>query len=221
VATRPSNSLSKTEASAFAKEVESLKGAADFSYGNFTVFKGNNGEIISTGEKAVSLGRWVKVSMIAWDEHFEVSPNSKSEKSRELVAYSDDGETIDRVIGENYKSWEGKPLKSYVEFLQNEMDYPEAGSRRFIDVAAVVHEAESNEDFNGEVIQVTLSQSSIPSFSRYQERLVQKARAIARGIPGVQVPTDPFTFYFVRELAQANGNNWTKLEVVDKLPARL
>ncbi len=214
--------LSKNEASAFAKEVEALKGAADFSYGNYTVFKGNNGEIVSTGtEKQTSLGRWVKVTMIAWDDHFEISPNSKSEKSRDLVAYSKDGETVDRVIGEKYQGWAGKPVSEYLDFLQNEMDYPDAASRRFIDVGCAVHQAEGNDAFNGEIIQVTLSQSSIPSFSRYQEKLVQKARAIARGVPGVKVPEDPFTFYFLRELASANGNNWTKLEVLDRLPAKI
>jgi len=213
--------VSRGEASAFAKEVEAMKGAADFSYGNFPVFKGNNGEIIGTGDTKASFGRWVKVSMIAWDEHWEISPNSKNEKSRDYVAYSTDGQTLGHVISKEYATWIGKPITQYIEHLRNEMDYPLADSRPFVDVVCVVHESESNDAYNGEIVQITLSKTSIQSFKQYQEKLLQKARAVARGIPGVQVPADPFTFYFLRELASANGNNWTKLVVVDKLPPKL
>jgi hypothetical protein len=211
----------RAEASAFAKEVEEMKGAADFAYGNYAVFKGNNGALVQTGDGGGNLGRWAKVSMIAWDDHFEISPGSKSEKSKDAVGYSKDGETVDSIIGSQYGNWVGKPVAEYVHFLQTDADYPDAKMGRFIDVACVVHEADSEDAFNGEIIQVTLSQSSIPSFSQYQEKLVMKAKAIARGIPGVVVPEDPFTFYFLRELASKNGNNWTKLKVLDKLPAKL
>ena len=211
----------KSEASAFAAEVEAMKGAADFSYGNYPTFKGNNGEIIGTGDTKDSFGRWVKVSMIAWDNHWEVSPNSKNEKSRDCVAYSKDGETISNVISREFDEWVGQPINEYVAYMRSELGYVEAGSRPFIDVCCVVHESESSDAYNGEIIQITLSKSSMTSFKKYQENLVQKARAVARGIPGVAVPKDPFTFYFLRELASSNGNNWTKLVVVDKLPAKL
>lgn len=209
----------KAEATAFQKEVEAMKGAADFSYGNYSVFKGNNGEIMQTGGD--KLGRWVKVSMIAWDDHTEVSPGSKSEKSKEAVAYSKDGITVDSVIGKQYLNWVGKKVADYVQYLRTDGDYPEARDSRFVDVAAVVHEADAEDKFNGEIIQITLSKSSIPSFQAYQENLVMKARAVARGIPGVKVPEDPFTFYFLRDVTTKGDNTWTKLRVVSALPAKL
>lgn len=210
----------RAEASAFQKEVEAMKGAADFSYGNYPVFKGNNGEIMQTGGD--KLGRWVKVSMIAWDDHTEVSPGSKSEKSKEAVAYSNDGIVIDSVIGKDeYGSWVGKKVTDYVEFLKNDGDYPEASASRFVDIACVVHESDSEDKFNGEIIQITLTKSSIPSFQSYQEQLVGKAKAVARGIPGVKLPADPFTFYFLRDVTTKGDNTWTKLKVVSVLPAKL
>lgn len=219
---RAVTTTSKGEASAFQKEVEAMKGAADFSYGNYPVYKGNNGEIVNINDNKDSLGRWVKVSMIAWDDHYEVSPGSQSEKSKEAVAYTKDGVTIDSVIGkERFGGWVGKNAMDYVNFLRDEEDFSEAGIRRFIDVACVVHEYESGADIAGEIIQITLSESSIPSFSAYQEKLKAKAKAVARGIPGVVVPEDPFTFYFLRELAEKGSNKWTKLKVLDKLPAKL
>jgi hypothetical protein len=123
----------RAQASAFAKEVEEMKGAADFRYGNFKVFKGNNGEIMETG--GAKLGRWVKVSMIAWDEHYEISPGSKSEKSKEAVGYSKNGLTIDSIIGSDYARFIGTPVDDYVKYLQNDGDYPEAKKGRFIDIA--------------------------------------------------------------------------------------
>lgn len=205
----------------FSKEVEALKGAADFSYGNFTVFKGIQGEIKGIGDSTASLGRWAKGTMIAWDEHFEISPGSKTEKSKDAVAYSKDGITVDNVVGEDLRQWQGKAVADYVAYLKSEMDYDQAGSRRFIDVAFAVLETESNEEFVGEIIQVTLSQSSIPSFKKYQEKLVQTARCVERGVPGFKVPEDPFTFYFLRQAASKGDNDWTKLEVLIKLPAKI
>jgi hypothetical protein len=84
-----------------------------------------------------------------------------------------------------------------------------------------VHEADSEDSFNGEIIQVTLSQSSIPSFASYQETLVMKARAAARGIPGIKIPEDPFTFYFLRDVTTKGDNTWTKLKVLTSLPAKI
>jgi hypothetical protein len=210
------------EAESFAQEVEAMRGACDFSYGNYPVFKGNNGEIIGIGDNKAKLGRWIKVAMIGWDEHFEVSPGADDKEAKDFVGYSKDGITLDRCIGEmQHRQWSGKAVKDYVQHLHTVEQYDKADSRRFIDVGCILLESENDEGMQGEVIQVTLSQSSIPSFSQYQERLIQKARAAARGIPGVKVPEDPFTFYFLRELAEQGSNKWTKLRVVDKLPAKI
>lgn len=223
VAVKPAGAVvtsNKAEATAFQKEVEAMKGAADFRYGNFKVFKGNNGDIMETGGGSAKLGRWVKVSMLAWDDHTEISPGSKSDKSKEAVAYSKDGITVDSIIGSQFSEFVGKSVDDYVQYLKTDGDYPDAKKSRFIDIACIVHEADSEDTFNGEVIQVTLSQSSIPSFASYQETLVMKAKAAARGIPGVKIPEDPFTFYFLREVTTKGDNTWTKLKVLQELPKK-
>lgn len=208
------------DASGFAAKVMSMKGAADFSWGNYKVFKATNNGSIRASDDKTSLGRWVKVTMLAWDDHFEVSPNSKAEKSKDALAFSKDGRTIDRVLGDEFADWIGRPPAEYVKFLQTEHGYETANFRRFIDISCVVHEAESEDVFNGEIVQITLTQSSIPSFSQYQEQLKQKAVAVASGVVGVKVPADPFTFYLMAIAASANGNDWVKLQVVNKLPTK-
>lgn len=211
------------EASAFQNEVEAMKGGADFSYGNYAVFKGISGNIKGTGDNKTSLGPWVKVSMIAWDDRVQVSPGSDADAAKNCVAYSKDGVTVDSVIGfEKYGDWVGKKLADYIIFLKDN-DFPGASASRFIDVACVVHEGASgaSKELAGEIICISLSKSSIPSFSQYQEKLNMKAKAVARGIPGVVVPADPFTFYFIAEATsgdiRGSKKDWTKLKVSDKL----
>ena len=213
--------VNKAEASAFAKEVEAMKGGADFSYGNYAVFKAINGAIKGVGDNKANLGRWVKVSMIAWDDRVQISPGSDTEAAKDCVAYSADGVTIESVIGrDKYGSWVGKSVNDYVEHLKDS-DWPKASASRYIDVACVVHEGEtkSAKELAGEIICISLSKTSIPSFAQYQEKLNMKAKAIARGIPGVTIPADPFTFYFGTEAASKDGKDWTKLKVTDKQPS--
>jgi hypothetical protein len=205
----------------FAAELDALRAAADFSHGNFKVFKASNGEILNIAEPSEKFGRWVHGTMIGWDDHFEISPSSEDKGSKDYVAYSKDGITIDSVIGEKMRSWVGKKAADYIDFLHNSTDFQDAGSRRFIDVAFVVQAAEETEDFNGEIVQITLAQSSIKSFQQYTEQLKMKALAIKRGIPGIKLPTDPLNFYFIRETASDKGKNWTKLKVSATLPARI
>jgi hypothetical protein len=200
-----------------------MKNAANFAYGNFDVFKGVSGAVKGTGDNKVSFGRWVRVSMLAWGERLQVSPGSDSPAAKDAVAYSSDSVTIESVIGrEKYGAWVGRKVTDYVAFLKDN-DWPDAAPSAFIDVACIVHEGESaaSKEMAGETICVSLSKSSIPSFSKYQSDLEMKAKAIKRGgilASMVKVPEDPFTFYFVAEPAEKPGMAWTKLKVTAKLP---
>ena len=210
-----------TKAKEFQREINAMEGASDFSYGNFRVFKGNNGEISESGGDQATLGRWAKVRLLSWDSHHEVSPGEQSDSSKSFVAYSKDGKTIDSVIGEEQKAWIGRAVTDYLEYLRTKEEFTNAGSRRFVDMACALMAAEDEDAPIGEVIQVTLSQSSIPAFSKYQEQLTNKARCVAMGLPGFTLPSDPFTFFLVREVAKKNENKWTKLKIESTLPAKL
>lgn len=209
------------KAKEFQREVNAMKGASDFSYGNFRTFKGNNGEISESGGDQATLGRWAKVRLLSWDEHHEVSPGEQSDSSKSFVAYSKDGKTIDSVIGDEQKAWVGKSVAEYLDYLRTKEEFTNAGSRRFVDMACALMAAEDEDAPIGEVIQVTLSQSSIPAFSKYQEQLTNKARCVAMGLPGFTLPIDPFTFFLVREVAKKGENRWTKLKIESTLPAKL
>lgn len=210
------------KASQFKKEVEDMKGAGDFSYGNYDVYKGDNGEITMIGGDETSMGRWAQVRMLSWDDHYEVSPGEQGKETKEFVAYSKDGEIVDSVIGEDQKSWVGKKVADYVDYLKKEEEFENAGKRRFIDIACAVLAADTGEDAPiGKVIQVTLSQSSIPAFSKYQEDLKNTARCVAMGLPGFALPDDPFTFFFIREKASKGDKTWTKLKISATLPNKL
>lgn len=204
----------------FKKEVEAMKGAADFSYGSHRVFKAKDGVIKESGGDKVRLGRWVKGRLLAWDRHFEISPGEDGNDSGGFVAYSLDGVTIDTVIGEEQKSWEGKHCDEYVAFLRDTEEFDKASKREFIDTEVAVLGCEDEPDFTG-VIQITLSSSSIPAFKKYQSDLESTAKCVAMNLPGYKLPEDPFSIYFIREEAEKGKNSWTKIRLAATLPAKL
>ena len=209
------------QAKAFQRELDEMKGAADFSFGNYTVFKGNNGEIAQTGDNGVSFGRWVKVRLLAWDDHFETTPGSQDKGSKEFVAYSKDGKVIDHVIGEEQKKWVGGPVTQYVDYLRETEGFDKASTKRYVDLSVAVLGSDSGEEPESRIVQLVLSQSSITSFTKYQQYLKDTARCIAMGLPGFSMPEDPFTFFVIREVVSSNGNKWTKLTFNANLPAKL
>ncbi len=204
----------------FAKEVADMKGAADFTYGSHRVFKAKDGVIKETSGDKLVLGRWLKGRLLAWDRHFEISPGEDGASSAEFVAYSNDGETVDQVVGEEQRSWVGKSVADYVEYLRTTEDFDKAGKREFFDLQVAALGSEEEPAFS-EVVQVTLSSSSIPAFRKYQSGLEARAKCVVMGLPGYTVPEDPFTLYFIREAAEKGKNSWTKLKITDTLPAKI
>jgi hypothetical protein len=219
-ATSVSVAEAASSAKAFKKEVEEMKGASDFSFGNYSVFKGNNGEI-SCHETKDSFGRWVKVRLLSWDDHHEISPGENGEASKNFVAYSKDGKVIDSVIGEEQKAWVGKSCEDYANYLRDEEEFEKTKQRRFIDTACAILGSDSGDGPIGQVVQITLSESSIPAFSRHQQSLADTARAVSMGLPGFSLPEDPFTFFFIREVTSKGSNTWTKLKIASTLPAKV
>ncbi len=204
----------------FKAEVAEMKGAADFGYGSHRVFKFDNGVIKEMSGDKLVLGRWAKVRLLAWDTSYQVSPGEQGKDSGQFVAYSNDGKVIDSIIGEELKSWIGKPVDEYVEYLRTEEEFDKAGKRDFIDCEVAVMGSEDEPDFR-EVVQITLSSSSIPAFRKYQSDLEATAKCVAMGLKGYALPADPFEFYFLREAASKGTNTWTKGKIVATLPAKI
>ena len=205
----------------FQKEFNSMKGASDFSYGTYRVFKGSNGALTESGGEQADLGRWAKVRLLSWDRHFEVSPGESGASTKGFVAYSKDGVTIDSVIGEDVKAWEGRTVADYVHYLRTEEEFANTKTREFIDMACALIATDSGDGPVGRVIQITLSETSIPSFKAYQQELNDTARCQAMGLPGFVLPEDPFQLFVIREVAKRGSNTWTKLRLSANLPSKL
>ena len=213
-------SAAAERAKSLQRELDEMHGASSFNYGNYDVYKGSNGEIAKMGSDEKSLGRWAQVRLLGWDDHHEVSPGSQDKTSKTFVAYSKDGKTVDHVIGEEMRGWVGKSVAEYVENLRTTEGFEKAKVSRYVDMAVAVLACDSG-DLPTEVIQVTLSQSSIPSFTKYMQALKDKARCVAMGLPGFAMPEDPWTFYMLREVVSANNNRWTKINFTTTLPAKI
>lgn len=219
-ATSLSTSDAANAAKAFKRDVEAMKGAADFSYGTHRVFKAKDGVIKEMSGDKLVLGKWVKVHLLAWDRHFEISPGEDGASSGGYVAYSIDGVTVDTVVGEEMKSWVGKGVAEYLNHLRTVEEFADATKREFIDCQCAAMGSEEESDFSG-VIQVTLSSSSIPAFKRYQSDLEATAKCVQMGLPGYALPASPFQFYMVREAAEKGKNSWTKIKICSTLPAKV
>lgn len=227
VAVRPASAVAVVAApgnsmSAFVQQLDSMKGSLSFNFGDWDVFKGISGNIKGTGDNKASLGRWAKVSMISWADRTQISPGSDSADSKDYVAYSKDHITIDHVIGAENAMWIGRKADDYVEYLKTN-GYPKANKSMFVDIGCVLHEGESKEakEMVGDRICLSLSKSSIPSFSKYQGDLASMAICIKRGgalANLVKVPEDPFTFFVAAEPASKPGMEWTKIRVTTKMP---
>lgn len=216
--------MTKDEAAQIAKkfqrEVAEMEDGADFSFGTHRVFKAKDGVIKEMNGDKLKLGRWVKVQMLAWGRHYEISPGTDDKSSADYVAYSKDGVTVDFVVGEENKKYEGTPVADYLDFLRDDEEFDKASKREFIDVQVAVLGCEDEPEFH-EIVQVTLSSSSIPAFKKYQNDLAARAKCVAMGLPGFSVPENPFEFFFIREDAEKGKNSWTKLRIATSLPAKL
>ena len=222
-ATSLSVSDAANAAKAFKREVEEMKGASAFAYGDYQVFKADGGGISETGAgKDTKLGRWAKVRLMAWDNSYQVSPGAEGASTKDFVAYSKDGKTIDSVIGEELKSWVGKTVQDYVTYLEKEEEFSGVKVRPFIDTGCYLLGTDSGDGPVGKTVQITLSKTSMTSFSRYQQELIDNARAVSMGLPGAKLPEDPFTYYYIVERVQdAKGKKWDKLRIESVLPAKL
>lgn len=209
------------KAKAFQKELDEMRGANDFAYGNFRTFKAHNGEIMESGGEEETLGKWAKVRLIGWDNHFEVSPGEQGASTKDFVAYSKDGKIIDSVIGSELKKWVGGSVEEYLAHLRDEEDFGNAKKREFIDCACALLGTESGDGPVNSVVQITLATSSLSSFNKYQQDLKNNARCAMMGLPGFAIPEDPFTFFFVREQASKGTDKWTKLKIAASLPAKI
>lgn len=224
IAKAAATSLSSNDAAQMAKkfkaEIEAMQDAADFSWGSMRQFKAMNGTIRESGGDKLDLGRWVKVQMLAWGRSWQITPGTDGKDSAAFVAFSKDGKIIDHIIGDEQKSWEGKGVDDYLAYLQKEEEFDRASKREFIDTQCAVLGSEEEPDFN-EIVQITLSSSSIPAFRSYQTSLEAKAKCVLMGLPNFKLPENPMQFFFLREAASKGSNSWTRLRIVTDLPAKI
>ena len=109
-----------TKAKNFQKEVEAMKGALNLDYGSVQMFKANQGKIGETDGDKRKLGRYAQVRLLAWDDRYELSTGDPSKSSKDFLAFSKDGVTVDNVVGDELKKWEGKPVADYLDYLRTE-----------------------------------------------------------------------------------------------------
>lgn len=204
---------------AFKEELDSMRDAVSFDYGVLPTFKGTNGSLRETGANGTrSFGSWVQGRMMAYSGFTQVSPGGSEQKLKGFVAFSRDNKTIDQVIGDGVeRSYVGRSVQEYVDYLRNVEKLDKASAKPYLNIAILVTDSEKGDKSGveaGDVVTLVLSQTSITSFTAYEEKLRLAERAAAMGLPGKALPDDPFMLRFTCEVTRNTQNQeWTKLNV--------
>jgi len=195
-----------------------MHNAVSFGYGVFPTFKATNGAIRETGNGTRTFGTWVQGRMMGFAPFWQVSPGGSESKLKDFVAFSNDGKTIDSVIGDGVeRTYVGKPVAEYLDYLRTTEGLSDADCKPYMNIALCVVSSDKGEKSGipvGEVVALVLSKTSMTSFTAYEEKLKLSARAAAMGLPVKPISGDPFMLRFGAEVANNNkGQSWTKMTV--------
>jgi hypothetical protein len=163
------------------------------SYGELPRLKASNGNVMDNDDRV--LGEWIELQVLSFNELFVVGP-CDNKAPAELVKYSYDNLTFQ----------DGSPdtVQDYVNDLR--VNWPNAASKKYYEVVAVLRAAAKPTPYVGEMVQVQLSPTSVTGFEGYRK---QASFKIALG------KLDPELADLVRletKLVTANANTWTKFE---------
>ena len=161
-------------------------------YGELPRLKATQGRIIDNDD--ASLGEWIELQILSFNDLYVVGP-CDNKAPAELVSYSYDNVELNDGTGVS--------VSDHLKDLQQ--NWPNAASKRYIEVVAVLLASDKPSNHVGEMVQIQLAPTSVTGFNGYRK---QTAFKIAMGkLPGDRVD-------FVRAEAEAvssKGNDWTKI----------
>lgn len=144
-----------------------------------------------------SVGTWVKLTLMSFQDTWEVVPGSQEEKAKKLVRYSEDGVHLRES---------GTTVAQYLDELR-EMGYEGASLKHKNILVGILDEAEKDTSLLGEVIQISLSPQSRKTFERYRlsrTAKVNMGKASADGSECIKITAEPKKF---------GANKFTQLTV--------
>jgi len=104
-----------------------------------------------------SLGKTCQITVVSFNDQYAVSPNEDG-APKEMCKFSPDGITLSDGSG---------TVADHITMLKGE-GYSKASSKRYVDLIAILNDAEKDHDNIGDMVTFSLSPMSVKSFERYQ-----------------------------------------------------
>lgn len=130
-----------------------------------------------------SVGTWIKLTLMSFQDTYEVVPGDQSDEAKKLVRYSEDGVHLRES---------GTTVAQYLDELR-EQGYDKAALKHKNILVGILDETEKDSDLVGEVIQISLSPQSRKTFERYRltrTAKVNMGRATAEGSEAIKITAE-------------------------------
>lgn len=179
--------------------LEELKDAFSVQYDTFERLKSGSGNIVDANNN--DLGREIAITLVSWQETWDISPGSNAPEAKKVVRYSDDGVYI-KGTGQNINEY-------LAELRQGKIDgvaYPNASIKSKIVLVGVLEGSEKPSNLWGKTVQVSLSEQSAKTFNRHRfDASIQVTMGKRESVAGAE------KIHIKAESRSSNGNNYTLL----------
>jgi hypothetical protein len=153
----------------------------DLEFGTVARIVGTNGSIQAKKDsKKLNLGTEIQVTLVSFNDTYQISPGADTEEAKKFVKYSRDGVTIDGT---------GQDVKAYLEQLREVEGYPNAAVKQYTSLVCILN-AVVDEDTKtvkldrsliGDMVEVSLSPTAGKAFKGARmQRSVKVSRGLAK-----------------------------------------
>lgn len=179
----------------------------DLEFGTVARCVGSNGRIVAKKDsKKIPLGDTIKVTLVSFNDSFQVSPGKDSDEAKKLVKYSRDGVTIDGT---------GEDVKAYVTKLRETDGYPDASVKQYTSLVGILETASDTsaeaQALVGDMVEVSLSPTAGKAFKGVR---MQRSVKVSRGI--LQADGSEANLVVRAEVRTNGANEYTALAVSEK-----
>lgn len=172
-----------------------LKNVVFVDFDTFPRLKAGPGQILDSDGK--SLGTEIEMTLVSWQDGWDLSPGTDSDEAKKHVAYSDDGQTVKGT---------GMACTAYLEELRS-LGYKDAKMTQKCTLVGILDASEKTSPFLGQTVQVSLSNQARKTFDRYRmDRTIQAqmGKATTEGAERISIKA---------ELKKFGSKDWTLLNV--------
>lgn len=175
-------------------ELVGLIDSSQLEYNTIPRIVANNGFLYDANDKASRFDE-IAFQVVSYSPRWMVTPGSSVDDARDYVKVSFDGEFCTDGTGVEEAIQEAK-----------DAGFPKAKLSEYLDVFVLVRECPKNQDLEGELVQLSLSPSSVKKFKGFE---LQTGIKLSQGL----ISPEEAVVFRARPLLQSwESNEWTSFE---------